>query len=87
MLDLYVLTISNLWVFYILFPQHSEVSTEKYFRYNFKSVLNSRMLTRYIVLNVEPILTTARPSAKVGKVRTKGGSSVARGRGEGFIAL
>lgn len=62
--------------------QHSEISTDKYWRYSFKSVMTSRHFTRYIVLNVEPILTAARPSAKIGKVRAAKGSSMVRGRGE-----
>lgn len=63
------------------FSQHSEISTEKYWRTPFKAVMTSKFLTRYIVLNVEPVLTSARPSAKMGKVRSAKGS-VARGRGE-----
>jgi hypothetical protein len=63
--------------------QHSEISTEKYWRFNFKAVMGLKQLTRYIVLNVEPVLTAARPSAKMGKVRVGGGKagSVSRGRG------
>ena len=64
------------------FPQHSEICTDKYWRHAFKAVMGSKQFTRYIVLNVEPILTAARPSAKMGKVRVTGkAGSVSRGRG------
>lgn len=44
--------------------------------------MDSKQLTRYVVLNVEPVLTTVRPSAKVGKVRGSKAGSVSRGRGQ-----
>jgi hypothetical protein len=66
--------------------QHSEISTEKYWRFNFKAVMGLKQLTRYIVLNVEPVLTAARPSAKMGKVRVGGkAGSVSRGRGRCYL--
>jgi hypothetical protein len=43
--------------------------------------MTSRHFTKYIVLNVEAVLTSARPSAKTGKVRgSKGGGARGRGR-------
>mmetsp|Transcript_64069 Transcript_64069/g.126103 ORF Transcript_64069/g.126103 Transcript_64069/m.126103 type:complete len:591 (-) Transcript_64069:36-1808(-) len=61
--------------------EHSEVSTDKYWRHPFKAVMGSKQLTRYIVLNCEPVLTTVRPSAKIGKIRGSKSGSVSRGRG------
>jgi len=61
--------------------EHSEISTDKYWRHSFKAVMTSRSLIRYVVLNVEPILTSARPSAKIGKIRGSKAGSVSRGRG------
>lgn len=45
--------------------QRNEVNVEKYFRYNFLSIMNSRQLIRYVVLSVEPLLKENRPSARV----------------------
>jgi nonsense-mediated mRNA decay protein 3 len=44
--------------------QRHEISTEKYWRYEFTSVMNSRQLAKFIVLSVEPMLPSARASAK-----------------------
>lgn len=45
--------------------QRNEVNVEKYFRYNFSSIMNSRQLVRYVVLSVDPIVKGNRPSARV----------------------
>ncbi|KAJ1436811.1 putative 60S ribosomal export protein NMD3 [Ochromonadaceae sp. CCMP2298] len=47
--------------------ERAEINCEKYWRNPFKSVMNSRQLARYVVLAVEPILVTARPSSKMGR--------------------
>ena len=37
---------------------------EKYWRYEFPSVMNSKQLVKYVVLSVDPIVRQIRPSAK-----------------------
>lgn len=44
--------------------ERQEVNTEKYWRYSFPSIMNSRQLIRYVVLSIEPILPSNRPTAK-----------------------
>ena len=48
--------------------QRQEINTEKYFRYKFPSVMHSRLMIRFTVLQVEPILAAPRPSAKKRRV-------------------
>jgi NMD protein affecting ribosome stability and mRNA decay len=67
--------------FFVRRSQHSEISTDKFWRHPFKAIMTCKQFTRYIVLNVEPVLTAVRPSAKMGKARGSKAGSVSRGRG------
>ena len=44
--------------------ERHEISSEKYWRWSFQATMNSKQLTRYVILSVEPILHSQRPSAK-----------------------
>ena len=44
--------------------ERHEISCDKYWRWPFQAIMNSRHLTRYVILAVEPILHNQRPSAK-----------------------
>lgn len=44
--------------------EKQELSTEKYFNNEFTGKMNSRQLTKYVVLSVEPMLYGARMSSK-----------------------
>lgn len=44
--------------------QRTEIDTEKYYRYEFPSVMNSRDLIKFVVLSVDPILKDQRPGSK-----------------------
>ena len=44
--------------------ERAEISTEKYDRNEFSSVMNSRELIKFVVLSIEPIIKDARPGAK-----------------------
>lgn len=44
--------------------ERHEVNTEKYWRYEFLPVSNSRQLIKFVLLSVDPLLQTHRPSAK-----------------------
>lgn len=44
--------------------QRQEINTEKYWRYNFPSLMSSREIEKYVVLSVEPMLSVQRASAK-----------------------
>ena len=41
------------------------MNTEKYWRFEFPAVMSSKSLIKYVVLSVEPIVASLRPSAKV----------------------
>lgn len=55
--------------------ERGEINCEKYWRAGFTSALNTRMLIRFVVLSVEPVITEVRASAKI------------RGRGSKKIRL
>lgn len=44
--------------------EKQEINGEKYWRYAFTSIMNSRQLVRYVVLSLELMLPSNRPSAK-----------------------
>lgn len=44
--------------------ERAEISTEKYDRNEFSSVMNSRELIKFVVLSIDPIIKDARPGAK-----------------------
>lgn len=53
--------------------ERQSINSEKYFRHEFESVMNSRDLVRFVVLSCEPVLKQGRPGAKKRGAGTGGG--------------